>query len=1180
MKKFKMNEDWELEEVEDLNNLFVVLLKHGSFDAGYTEAFDTDDIKMQGVFDNLVSQYTDTGCDDLTHIYLIKVPNTKQVVSMLEPTVYNGNSNDPTMLSLLADVYNRADCEQIAHWAGAGLTEAKKKKYPFSSATVATGDIGLNIKHFNKCMGTDGLGNPADHPHLVVGDTLPNGPVASTTDTSTSDGGEAGGDGGNGGVSEELSLDEASSLSDYDKVRMCDTGARVTNVGAASTEKLQRYYKIAVDNNFKNAARIYEDELVGRGAMVSRLPVNLPSQLLMASDFTTADVKLVADNTNNAQAIFDTISANNSNDRCKKLIVFILIALWAKEKVLAAELKDILLNKFRVSLVELKNILKTYLDDVGITARLNSVVYASGIFVESLKEATNLTEDKIWAERVGDYYELPSELKILPKQKVEDFVSALEPEEYFNVGYVTPIYFYRELDDKFTLLKATQLEGYTGMDYRDAAGAEVADHGDRVARAKAQIAANPNGAHGHMLNREGDKFSAEYTKTNKLVRKRDAIGTELETNEVDEKGDTIVTNTILNRILFYPKVGSKPKVVYYLDVKAGKGFEKVDRKFLVDILYKKVQELAFAKDNGIKPEDRKIVQKWGFKDIIDFAQQYPGMSIADYKNALKMNIDPKLYLQMFPFNRRWTMKDFTEKVQKTIASDASTIADASLDAVSGYDFNFNTEAKPQVRALYTNQVYYLEKPGEKLGTELHEGLTEGLRFDPDAFEDIVLDSKVRDWYAGNNPYEFQLEDIPEDLTWKEVIDAINEGKYDDVKTPPDTEPRENIWKKGCQIYYAKYGKLPEKDLDAQSYLTKLIDDKETYDNVVNDEYLVDYESKAPGMAEALIEEAVKLDEAKRYVKRYYIRPQNIFCSNKEEILKALVQVGDDNCSVYSLKSLADHDDVHLLKPSDIIYYYDDGILYDKNHVKVMDYDLFVKHEEERKKFGNIDAVSDSTFEDEYDDRLTDADLKDKEIKVRKPTHESVLKESKMTYTYTKETFKAALDAGEIFYDLGANGEVRGGERRIFSDGGYFGSRDFTVYFDKDDGKYHVDEIEYSNDGDQEFGDEVVFDDFEEFYDYIKNNILNADDYLILEDMHEEAFNLKFESINVFGEVLNEGKDDKFTCCICGEESVGYGNNPEPYKHEGKCCDACNRKFVIPARLAANIEAMVGEDDED
>jgi hypothetical protein len=155
---------------------------------------------------------------------------------------------------------------------------------------------------------------------------------------------------------------------------------------------------------------------------------------------------------------------------------------------------------------------------------------------------------------------------------------------------------------------------------------------------------------------------------------------------------------------------------------------------------------------------------------------------------------------------------------------------------------------------------------------------------------------------------------------------------------------------------------------------------------------------------------------KRYIKRYFIRPQNIFCSKKSDILQALVKdVGDNNCSVYSLKALDDHDDVHLLQPSDIIYYYDDGILYDKNHVKVMDYDLNVKNEEERKKL-DIDSVSDSTFDSEYEDRLV------------------------------------------------------------------------------------------------------------------------------------------------------EGLEKK--CCICGEEFEGHGNNPAPLAAKGVCCNACNLKFVIPARIEA------------
>lgn len=183
-----------------------------------------------------------------------------------------------------------------------------------------------------------------------------------------------------------------------------------------------------------------------------------------------------------------------------------------------------------------------------------------------------------------------------------------------------------------------------------------------------------------------------------------------------------------------------------------------------------------------------------------------------------------------------------------------------------------------------------------------------------------------------------------------------------------------------------------------------------------------------------------LTESKRYVRRYYIRPQNIFCSNKAEIIKALIDLDGANCSVYTLNNLGDEKDVSKLMNSDIIYYYDDGILYDKNKVKVMDYDLSIKREENRKQFSNVDKASTKEFKDAYEDRMTE-----------------------------------------------------------------------------------VTEL-------------------------------------------EEAFNLDFEDFDVFGNKLTESKSA--TCCICGEPLDGYGNNPEPFMsyEAGECCDGCNLKFVIPARL--------------
>ena len=258
-----------------------------------------------------------------------------------------------------------------------------------------------------------------------------------------------------------------------------------------------------------------------------------------------------------------------------------------------------------------------------------------------------------------------------------------------------------------------------------------------------------------------------------------------------------------------------------------------------------------------------------------------------------------------------------------------------------------------------------------------------------------------------------------------------------------------------------------------------------------------------------------LCESKRYVRRYYIRPQNIFCSNKAEILKALIELDDANCSVYTLNNLGDEKDVSKLMSSDIIYYYDDGILYDKNRVKVMDYDLSIKKEENRRHFANVDKAPEKEFKNAYEDRMTDA-------------------------TELEESYTDAL-AGSGYDIISA---------------------DFTDSCDK-----FVISLNHNISDLEEAANELSIC-LAEIGIYVTDWNSNGSNVIIfdLDTNVEDAFNLTFEDYNVYGEKLTEAKEN--FCCICGEPIEGYGNNPEPFMDadRGQCCDGCNLKFVIPARL--------------
>ena len=277
----------------------------------------------------------------------------------------------------------------------------------------------------------------------------------------------------------------------------------------------------------------------------------------------------------------------------------------------------------------------------------------------------SLTEEQMLASRLGVTVELPSHIHVLDESLIKAAIKAVEPEEEFDVGYVTPIYFYKDLWDKFSLIKCTELHGWTGEDYIEARASKD-NSANRIALSKQQTAAADQatadeaaldhtktdmGTHADrnpIYNGVAD-FSAKYTLVNKIV--------------AQEKGETL---------LFYPEVGSLPRVSYYIDLKDGNGYQYVTRDDLENTIYKKVVQI-------------------GSKRSVDIRK----------------------------------------KIDSMLTIDGKTIAGVPLRSQDRWDSRSRFDAaayieKPLVRALYLNQIYYLKTKGKALGKQdpLTESLTE------------------------------------------------------------------------------------------------------------------------------------------------------------------------------------------------------------------------------------------------------------------------------------------------------------------------------------------------------------------------------------------------------------------------------------------------------------------------
>jgi len=309
-----------------------------------------------------------------------------------------------------------------------------------------------------------------------------------------------------------------------------------------------------------------------------------------------------------------------------------------------------------------------------------------------LGESFILDEASMYVAKLDTTLELPDGIEVIDKTVIEKALEQLEPEEEFTVGYITPIFFYKELTDKFTLLKATMLTGYTGVDYIEARAnpnETAEDKAARVELSKKAIALGTKfGIHKDrepLVGTEAD-FSAKYASTNKTV--------------LQDNGNTL---------LFYPQVGSRPKVLYFLDF--GEGYKQINRAILE-------------------------------ATILEYVRTFADDLISGYnKNGT-------------PRRPRWDEVQLAAKIKAQLESDARTIEAVSLDGEEKAETRSRLSSdrnaqKPQVRALYTGQIYYIQTPYRTLGKPIevrHDFLVERTT-DYDLFEKKEVEESYLSWYT-------------------------------------------------------------------------------------------------------------------------------------------------------------------------------------------------------------------------------------------------------------------------------------------------------------------------------------------------------------------------------------------------------------------------------------------------
>lgn len=374
MKKLVINENWEQEIVEDSTRLVALAYQQGANNS-YVLKYTSDDEDLSSQYKDFTECLTEMNADKTAIVYLVMLPNTSHICTLLDMASYNGVSATSQNKEATDAILMHPDCEVLEYWQGeSSLIETKKrKKKPFNSMYFTTGDVAYNIAQFNKHMGTD-FNNPSTEEAKAADSTTKaeGSENSSSADTNT-------GSADTSSLGENLL--EASTMTAYDKVKALNNGTRGFNAKAASNDKLQLYHNISIKNNFNVARQIIEQEMKARGLLNNiKQKIDISSFIadfsILQKDIQLAEIQFVVDHIGEAAEIISSILDTNFSPamQFKYFILDIIYLLYLNELEDMKKLRDSLLQNFEVKSVVIKEILNDLLSDSNITAKIRELL--------------------------------------------------------------------------------------------------------------------------------------------------------------------------------------------------------------------------------------------------------------------------------------------------------------------------------------------------------------------------------------------------------------------------------------------------------------------------------------------------------------------------------------------------------------------------------------------------------------------------------------------------------------------------------------------------------------------------------------------------------------------------------------------------------------------------------------